>query len=491
MSVQLGRQAGSAMAWKAIQLVGVKLIFLARTLILARLLVPEDFGLLAISMIAVDFLISVTNLGMVPALVQRLDPDERQYNTAWTIGLGRAAVIAIVVFLAAPWVAALFAEPRATDLIRVVAIRPILEAAASIKVAELIRHLRFRTLTFVYLPEALANTIVSISLAPFFGVWALIAGALAGPVALVIASYILAPQRPRLVFDTAAARPLIHFGRWIFLIGLVSVAGRSVLQLVISRKLGSAELGLYFLAAKLAFIPAEISSEVVGAVAFPLYARLQTNAQQVARAFRAILVGISALLLPLCALLIALAPSLVENILGPRWAGAVPLIRLLALVNVIGLFGDTVVPILNGMGQPYRLVIIELIQSSLLVGLIWGLADVFGVTGAALAWLAAIGASQLLSAVFVQRLLPQPLHGLGRPMTVITAVSTLGALTALAYANAIPGLVGFILAGFVGMILMGILLWLLDRRLTLGLTANVGQVFPKFAALVGVSPVGG
>jgi O-antigen/teichoic acid export membrane protein len=361
MSSQLGQQAGSAIIWKSIQLAVVKGIFLARTLILARLLVPEDFGLLAISLVAVDFLMSVTNLGMIPALVQRRELDERHFNTAWTIGLGRAVLIAGLVFLAAPVVATLFAEPRATDLIRVVALRPVLEAAASIKVAELTRNLRFRALTFVYLPEALINTIVSIVLAPFFGVWALIAGALAGVTAQAIASYVLAPHRPRLVLDSAAARPLIRFGRWIFVAGLIAVAGRSMLQLVISRKLGAAELGLYFLAAKLAFIPAEISSEVIGAVAFPLYSRLQANARQAAKAFRAILVVMWASLLPICALIIVLAPSLVENILGPRWEATVPLIRLLALVNVVGLLGETVVPIFKGMGQPSRLAILELV----------------------------------------------------------------------------------------------------------------------------------
>jgi O-antigen/teichoic acid export membrane protein len=483
MSSQLGQQAGSAIIWKLIQLAIVKGIFLARTLILARLLVPEDFGLLAISLVAVDFLMSVTNLGMIPALVQRRELDERHYNTAWTIGLGRAVLIAGLVFLAAPVVATLFAEPRATDLIRVVALRPVLEAAASIKVAELTRNLRFRALTFVYLPEALINTIVSIVLAPFFGVWALIAGALAGVTAQAIASYVLAPHRPRLVLDSAAARPLIRFGRWIFVAGLIAVAGRSMLQLVISRKLGAAELGLYFLAAKLAFIPAEISSEVIGAVAFPLYSRLQANARQAAKAFRAILVVMWASLLPICALIIVLAPSLVENILGPRWEATVPLIRLLALVNVVGLLGETVVPIFKGMGQPSRLAILELVQSSLLVALIWGLADLLGVTGAAVAWVIAVGASQLLSWMFVQRLLSQPLRGLARPVMVITAVAAVGALSALGVDRAIPGLPGLLLGGTVGISMIGLLLWLLDRRLGLGLTANIRQAFPQVTAL--------
>jgi O-antigen/teichoic acid export membrane protein len=489
LSSQWGRQAGSALFWKSIQLVGGKSIFLIRTLVLAWLLAPEDFGLLAISMLAVDILMSVTNLGMIPALVQLPEPGERQYNAAWTAGMARALLITLVIFLAAPLIATWFAEPRATDLIRLAAIRPVLEAAASIKVAELTRNLRFRTLTFIYLPEALANTVVSLVLAPVLGVWALIAGTLAGSIALIISSYVLAPHRPRLVLDATDTRPLIQFGRWIFLIGLVSVIGRSVLQLVISRKLGAADLGLYFMASKLAFIPAEISSDVIGAVAFPLYSRLQTDKQQVVRAFQAILIGMSALLLPVCALLIALAPSLVENLLGPRWQGTVPLIQLLALVNVIGLFGDTVTPILQGLGRPSQIVILELVQSTLLIALIWGVSSQFGVTGAAVAWLVAIGASQLLSVLFVQRIVPDPLSGVARPLGVITAVSGMGAVVALVMDNLFAGMVGFVFAGLVGMLLIGGLLWLLDLRWHMGLTANLGQSFPQLAVLFRVAPI--
>lgn len=483
MSKQMTQQAGSAMFWKAFQMGGVKIIFLARTLILARLLLPDDFGLLAISLIAVDFLMSITNMGMIPALVQQPQPDEHQYDTAWTVGLTRALIIASVVLLAAPLAATLFSEPRATPLIQVMALRPALEAAASIKVAELTRSLRFRTLTFLYLPEALGNTLVSIALAPFFGVWALVAGTLTGPLIYIVVSYLVAPHRPRLVLDSTAARSLIRFGRWIFLMGLIAVSGSALLQVVISRELGAAELGLYYLAGKLAFIPAEISSEVVGAVAFPLYSRLQAQADQLARAFRAIFTTVSALLVPLCALIIALAPALVENALGSRWQGTAPLIQLLALVNVIGLFGDTVMPLLKGVGQPYKLVVIEFVQSALLIGLIGGLTGSYGVLGAPLAWLAAVGASQLLSGLFIRRLLSRPFAGVGRPLFAIVAVSGLGGVMAWTIAESLPGLAGLVVAAVLGLFVIGLTLFVLDRSFALGLGRDLGLAFPQVAML--------
>ncbi|MHC4103406.1 MAG: oligosaccharide flippase family protein, partial [Planctomycetota bacterium] len=277
MKEDLAQRAGSALFWKAVQLAGVHIIFLVRLLILARLLSPIDFGLLAIAVTAIGFLLSVTDFGMIPALVQREQINDRYYNTAWTIGLIRALIISLLVFFAAPVIAKIFVEARATVILQVLAIRPLLDAAASIKLAELIRNLKFRSLALVKLSEALLNTFVAITLAQAFGVWALVAGALAGSTSYMAISYLLAPHRPELSLNYASVRPLIAFGRWIFLTGLIAVFGAMVLKVVISRQLGAVELGLYFLAAKLAFLPAELASEVAGSVAFPLYARLQSD----------------------------------------------------------------------------------------------------------------------------------------------------------------------------------------------------------------------
>jgi O-antigen/teichoic acid export membrane protein len=419
----LAKLAGTALLWRAIELAGVKIIFLVRLLILARLLSPDDFGLLAIAMTAIGFLLSITDFGMVPALVQRSELNKQHYNAAWTVIVVRAAGIAAIVFLAAPLIANVFNEPRAIPILQVLSIRPLLEASASIRIADLIRDLEFRSLAFVKLSEGVINTIIAIGLARYFGVWALVWGALAGTTAYLVMSYLLAPHRPSLLFDFKAIQPLIRFGRWIFLTGLIAVFGGLTLRVVISRQLGTAQLGLYFLAASLAFLPSEVATKVAGYVAFPLYARLQSDIQQATRAFRAMLTGMSAILFPVCFLIIVLAPSIVQNILGPRWEGTVPVIRILALVSMIGVLGEATVPILNGLGQPYKVTILETVQSLLIIILVWGLAARYGLIGAVLAWLPAIMVSQVFSVVFVKRILWRPFSALIIPMVAITSAS--------------------------------------------------------------------
>jgi PST family polysaccharide transporter len=175
-----------------------------------------------------------------------------------------------------------------------------------------------------------------------------------GAVSMLIASYILAPYRPRLLFDWNAVKPLLKFGGWLLITGVLAMLGNFGLRIVISRQVGADGLGLYFLATSLAFLPSEVASEVVGTVAFPLFARLQSNILQAARAFQAILTGLMALLYPICALIIVLSPVLVKDILGSKWNGTVPLIQILALVTMIGLLGDATIPLVKGFGHSYQ-----------------------------------------------------------------------------------------------------------------------------------------
>ena len=488
MSDGIAERAGSAVAWKGIQLVAGQAISLLRLLILARLLFPEDFGLLAIGLTTVNTILALTDVGMLPALVQHAQPEERHYDVAWTVGVGRAAVITILIILAAPWIAAIYQEPDAAPIIQVLSLKPLLEALASIKIARLTRQLQFRSLALLGIAQASLDTVLSIILAPLLGVWALVAGVLAGAVAYLTISYFAAPHRPRLAIDRKLARPLVGYGRWVFVSGVVAVSGSSVLQVIISRQLGAAGLGLYYLVVRLAFLFNEVATKVIGAVAFPLYARLQSSPEQGAEAFRAILTGMTVLLLPAYGLLIALAPLLEQTVLGARWAGASPVIQVLALAGLVGVFGDVVAPLLNGTGRPDKVAVLEFIQSVLIILSAWILISRYGLTGAAMAWLLALAASQLLAAHYVLQLLHKPFSGMGRVLAATSLVTLAAAAAALTAGNLLPGIIGLMIAVAVAGIVVGGGLLALDRLLKLNLVADLIRVFPQVHFLLRLLP---
>jgi O-antigen/teichoic acid export membrane protein len=462
----------------------VKAVYLVRIPILARLLSPDDFGLLAIALVAVDVLLRLTDMGMTPALVQKEEVGERHYHVAWTVGLTRSLLVAAGLFAAAPIVATIFGEPRAIGITRALALRPILDASASIKVADLTRHLRFRGLALLQLAAALVNAGTSIALAPVIGVWSLVAGALVGPAAYGIISYFLAPYRPRINLDVQAASSLIRFGRWIFVIGLIGLVSRFVLQAVISRRLGTVELGLYYLAARIAYLPTEVSAELVGSVAFPLYSRIQNDREQARRTFRILFSGMAGLLLPMTALLVVLAPSLVQDLLGPRWVGTEAAIQVLAVVTMIEIFGDALTPVFKGMGKPSRIALLAGIQTCILIGLVWELAGRYGLPGAVAAWIPATATAQIVGFFLLRQIIPDAYEGLGKTLLGVSFVGISGALVSFLIDRALPGLGGLVTASGAGAGVIVLLLIQTDRRLDLGIGTAFARAMPNLHPLL-------
>lgn len=483
------RAAGIALLWQSFQMGGVKFIYMIRLLALAILLTPSDFGLFAIATAAMGFLMNLTNFGLIPALVQAESLDEAKYDAVWTFEISRSLLMAGLTIGFAPLIAAIFREPAAIPIIQIFAVRPIIESLTSIKVTALNRNLLFRPLAILKLVEAIFNAILSIGLASSMGVWAMVFGSLGGMLSMVIVSYFLAPYRPRLRFDWKAIHPLMNFGRWLLVTGMISMAGNYGLRIIISRQLGADGLGLYFLAAQMAFLPSEIASEMVGAVAFPLYARIQSNLQQAARAFHAIFTSLMALLYPFCALIIVLSPVLVQEILGSKWEGTVPLIRILALATMIGLLGDATIPLVKGFGQPYRVTLIELVQSSSLLVFIWVFTNHFGMVGAALAWLPTIIFVQILCVSFIKNIFPDSLKQVVRPFYVILPATIFGAALSALVISIFQSIPGLVLAAIVAIIVTGSILWVADRKYSLGLARNIVIAFPQLSAFLKIQRV--
>jgi PST family polysaccharide transporter/lipopolysaccharide exporter len=476
--------AGNAILWQAFQMGGVKAFYLVRLLVLAILLTPADFGLIEIALVATGFLLNLTNFGLIPAVVQAENMDDNRYDAVWTFDVTRATIVAALTVLFAPLIAAVFAEPRAVLIIQALALRPLIESLMSIRIAALNRNLKFRPLAFLKITEAIFNAVISIALAKFFGVWAMVYGMIGGATAMVIASYILAPYHPRLRYDWGAVRPLLKFGGWLLITGVVAMAGNFGLRLIVSRQAGVEGLGLYFLAAQLAFLPSEIASEVVGAVAFPLFARLQSSLQQAMRAFQAILTGLMALLYPMCALIIVLSPILVRDILGAKWDGTVSLIQILAVVTMIGLIGDATIPLVKGFGQSYRITQIELVQSSALILMIWFFTEWYGTVGAALAWLPAIIAVQILCLYFIRDIFHDPLQETRKPLLAIFLATMAGAGISYVAIHLLPNIPGLVIASLLAALTTGVILWFSDHHYSLGLIRNIAIAFPQVAAIL-------
>jgi O-antigen/teichoic acid export membrane protein len=479
--VTLGRRAGHALFWNGVGLVAAKAISLVRFFVLARLLEPVDFGLLAIAWTAIELLLVVSNPGMGTALIQRRRVEERDFNTVWTAGLLRTLLVGVVVFAAAGPIAAAYGDPRAAPVLRALALAPLLSAAASAKLAELNRRLAFRRLTVVRLAETGTEAIVSIALAAVLGVWALVVGVLVSNLVRILTSYVVAPHRPALMLHRASVRSLFRFGRWVFLSGALFMAGDALLRAAVSQRLGTSELGVFYLSLRLVLLPITSIEGAVSTVGMRAHVELGDDAGRRARALQTSLVGLLALLAPAYAVLIVLASGVV-SVLGPQWASAVDPIRVTSLAALLTAIGVVCEPVLLAMDRPHLVAIVAGCRALLLCVGGWVLAGYWGLTGAAIAYLTAESIVGVATLALTLPLVARPLSGLAAQLGCLFAATAVAAGAALGVDRLLGGPAGLILSGVVAMLLAVLVLAVLDRLFSTGVTDVFHKLFPQLAA---------
>jgi lipopolysaccharide exporter len=475
------RRAGRALIWNGVQKVLSKALYLLGTLVLGRLLTPQDFGLVAIAAVAVTTAMGATETGMTAAMVQASERDEGHYDLAWTINVLRGVLVCLALMLTAPYIARLFEDARAVMPIRLLALVPLLSSMASPRLADLIRELNFSRLALIGIGNVMVELGVSIALAPSLGGTAIILGKIAGVLMLTVSSYVVAPHAPRFRLRHSAGRQLIVFGRWMFAIAILGVTSDLILKVIISTRLGVASLGLFSLADKLAETPNQLANEAVGTVAMPLYTQLRTDPVRLTAALRSHVTALMCFLLPATALLVALAGPLEQRILGPAWAGTSPMVVLLAVGYLFELLFQAIVPLLTATGAVPRLFLVDTLQYVVLIG---SVAFLSGPAGLAAAGIARILASLVVVVAGVWAAPPifKPIAGaLTRTGLVLATLAALGGTLAWWAAQWIPGAVGVVCGGALGGAMFLGAAWLSDGAFNIGIRESLGAFFPILA----------
>jgi O-antigen/teichoic acid export membrane protein len=244
------------LGWSAIAQFTGLLIRLCSTVIVARFLPPQVYGLLGAAMAAVTMMEWLTDLGIIPGLTRSKRGDEPDWlRTGWSLNLIRGLALAIVgVAFAWPW-AALMRQPAMGPILAVLAIRPAILALRSPDSMLYRRRMNFKAIALEEVIQTLCGTITTVSVAALTGsVWALVAGTLAGALSMVISSYFLAPSRPKFTWNTEALAELRHFGTGVMLNTIAMAMSQNLDRLAGPRVVNLEQLGLYAVAANLASV---------------------------------------------------------------------------------------------------------------------------------------------------------------------------------------------------------------------------------------------
>jgi lipopolysaccharide exporter len=471
MGSGLQRQMAQGAVWMVLFKLVERSLGLVSTLILARLLVPADFGIVAMAMSFVFMAELLTAFGFDVALIQNQSATEAHYNTAWTGNLMLGALITALMLAGAVPIANFYQRPELTWVVTALAFGPLLSGAENIGVVAFRKELDFRREFRFQISRKLIAFCVVVPLAFVLrNYWALVIGTLVSKLSSTVISYLMHPFRPRLTLSQF--RPMLHFSRWLLMNNVVSFLKERSSDFFIGRLHGPRALGVYNIGYEFAHLPSTELSAPINRALLPGFAKM-TRPEEI-RAAYANAVGLLALLtLPAAAGIFAVAPFLVPVILGPKWIEAVPLMQVLAFNGALLLFHSSMCTVLVGRGHPASVTLANAVYVALLVLALW-LAAGLGVRGAAYA---VLGTSLLSTPVYLYQM--RRCLGVGPTVFMVAiarpliAAALMAATLHVLLPAAEPGQsVGEALfwlaigvgAGFLSYVFLALALWTLARR---------------------------
>ena len=326
------------MARSAAWMIGLRLadrgIGFISVLILARLLVPADFGLVAMGTVILGALEAMTGFGFEMALIKRRARDRPRWDSAWTLNAGIGVVNAALIVMLAPAAVAFYGEPRVTNVMLVLAVSALVGGLRNIGMVEFEQELHFRPIVTLALIRRTASFVVTLTLAWWYGTyWSLLAGMLTGQVVDVLLSYAMSPYRPR--FGLTAWRDLFAFSKWLLVNNLLGYASQRAGDAIVGQRAGATALGFYSISFELANLPTSEMVRPVMRAVFPGYALMSDDRARLAGGFLNVFSLVLLFALPAAAGIALLAEPLVAVLLGPRWSEATPLIQVLAVYGGI------------------------------------------------------------------------------------------------------------------------------------------------------------
>jgi O-antigen/teichoic acid export membrane protein len=328
-----------------------RVLGLISMLVLARLLVPADFGLLALGMAVVGSLSAFSEFSFDMALIQNQTADRRHYDTAWTLGILRGMLLAAILLLLAEPAADVMGEARLAPLISVLALVPFLEGLANIGVVDFRKELAFGKEFHYTIFSRIGGVITTVCLAIFWrDYWALVVGQLAVQVLRLVLSYRLHPYRPRL--SLAAWRELVHFSKWLLANGMIAVGIKRTPTFVIGAFMSVASVGLFGMSSAIAEMVSQSAIAPIKRAFFPGYAKLGESRELLNTALlraHGIVVYLGA---PATIGIGLTAELIVPLALGQRWLGTVPIVEILAIDAFLAAMQGQVRPVFMAVNRP-------------------------------------------------------------------------------------------------------------------------------------------
>lgn len=361
-----GRTARSFL-WALVAAGGGKLFSVAAVAVVARILVPEQFGLFAFAIVYVTYLNVVGDLGVGTALVYWKERVDDAAQLTFLINLATGVLWCVLTLILAPVVARFFHSPEGTEILRALALIFPIRSLGNTHDALCRKELQFRDRLLPELGLAVTKGILMVGLAlAGAGVWSLVWGQVAGEAVWSAALWLVVPWRPDWSWPEDLFRPMLRYGREIVAVNVIAAVVHHADYVVVGRMLGMEELGYYQLAYKIPEMAVLLVLWQVNTVLFPAFSKVG-EAREMGGAYVEAMRYIALIALPAAVGLFFLAEPIVLTLFGGQWEASVPILRALAVYVAFRALGAHAGDVMKAAGRPAILAGIGLAKAVVLV----------------------------------------------------------------------------------------------------------------------------
>jgi O-antigen/teichoic acid export membrane protein len=384
----LSRKSTQGALWVAVSRICSKGLAIISSIILTRLLLPSDFGLLAIAASIVSMMEGLTKTGFDAALIQKQEKPEEFLNTTWTFELIKYFILFLILFFLAPFFAIFFKEPAAIAILRVISLSLIFRGLRNIGIIYFRKKLNFKKLFIFNIVPQVIYIIVVIPLAfTLRNVWALVWASVISSLVGCVISYLIHPYRPHLDFNINKAKELFNFGKWILGSAIIEIIRNQGITMFVGKFLGTPMLGFFNRAGTFSTVLFEDLRVIGWQVGFPVYSQLQKVIVRLKRAYLLTLKLFTFFGFPIAAGLLIISWDFTHLFLTDKWIAIVPVIQVLCLSAMISFITTPAEIMFQAVGRPSIGTKIEAVGVIILAITIYPFSLKWGIIGAALSFL--------------------------------------------------------------------------------------------------------
>ncbi|WP_321430942.1 lipopolysaccharide biosynthesis protein [uncultured Methanolobus sp.] len=387
--------------WLTLSKLSLKLINFVVTIVLARLLIPEDFGLVSLALIFVNFFEITRDFGLESALIHYEGDDSEQhevYSTAFIIYPLFALFLYAISYYMSPWIAYFFENNSFESVLRALLLTVVIWSFGALPRTILVKSLCFRKMFIPQILPKLIYGLTAIALAYLgYGVWSLIIGRLILEITTVIAYWYSVSWRPSINFSLNKAIELLSFGKFVALSGVITFILSSIDSALIGKLFDAESLGYYTISMSAAGMFTIQAALVLSQIIYPIYSKLQHDIDRLNHSHLKVLSFFSLFIIPASIGLLLISDSFIGVIYGNKWLPSVPILQVLCIYGMFASFKKINTSVFLAMGNPEIMTKVDYFQLLILIILIYPLTTGFGIYGAGIAVTIAVALATIYS----------------------------------------------------------------------------------------------